>query len=120
MDITEAIKIKGARLQIQINEDTKQGRYQSALYFGEEQLKDLTEDDIYKQCKDLAEGWAKHVELESSKPPYEPTKEELIAMKTEAEQRIIETTAQVAELEAKIKAKDVKPIEVKPIEEDKP
>lgn len=90
MDITEAMALKGARIQILIQEDTPMGAYHDALYFQPKEIDALKEEDITAQVQTRVTNWMAFVQEQSSKPPVVPTKEEL---KESAE-------VQVAQLEA--------------------
>jgi hypothetical protein len=88
MDIRDAIALKGARLQIQIQEDTPMGAYHDALYFSPGEIDHLDEKAVTDVAKARVDNWVAFVTEQSSKPPVEPTKEELIAQQAEFQKQL--------------------------------
>ena len=144
MDITEAMKLKGARLQVLISEDTPQGRYQDAIYVNPEDLDKLDEKAITEQVAARVQGWQQFVTEQSSRIPEPPkvedlqlqvdqlteqlsriatqmaevgTKEDLQALSDKLQEK---TDAAKADIATAVSAIDAKPIDIKPdpIKED--
>jgi hypothetical protein len=88
MDIRDAIQLKGARLQIQIQEDTPMGAYHDALYFSPDEIEHLDEKAVTDAAKARVDAWVAFVTGQSSKPPYVPTKEELLAQQAEFQKQL--------------------------------
>lgn len=93
------------KVQVKISMSTSQGQFNDALYFTDAEYAKLTKVDIDKMVQTRADAWVKFVEEQSSKPPYVPTKEELIEQTDRQADEISHTVTQfVAAKPSKVEA----------------
>jgi hypothetical protein len=103
----DILTIPGARIQVQIKEDTPQGQYHDSLYFTPEEWEKLEPKDIDEHKRTRVNNWVAFVTEQSSKPPYVPTKAELLENQDRLQEQldraadsIIAGTASKVELQA--------------------
>ena len=97
--------VKGARIQVIIQEDTRIGQFNSALYYSFRELDTMTAEDIEAERTKRTNGWVTFVETESAKVPVEPTKEELEERKVQMIQQKGWMESIIAELSIAIASK---------------
>jgi hypothetical protein len=108
MDITEAIKLKGARIQILISEDTPQGKFNDALYYGENELSKLDEKAVKAAVQTRVNNWVAFVTEQSSKPPIKPSVEQLQEQADQIKEQWTRMVTQLAEVGSKEDVQAVK------------
>ena len=91
------------KIQIRYWEDTQYGRFCDALYFTQDEYVKTEQKDIDAEKQRRLDNWIAIV----SKPPVEPTKEQLEADLVALQNELTMKQADIAEMQTKIAVKAV-------------
>lgn len=89
------INTEGVRIQVLINKDTEQGRFQDAVYFSKEEFDALSDSDIESIKEERASNWVASVQA-ASKIERVVSKEDLEAEKVALVEALSEVEAELA------------------------
>ncbi len=95
--------VPGARIQVLINANTSEGQFNDSLYYTPAQWATIKQADINVAKAARVANWVAFVQQAKSKPPVEPTLEELVALKVEIEKQLVDVIARIAKAQLKVK-----------------
>ncbi len=86
--VLDISKVPGAKVVVQISENTAQGQYNDSLYYTWAEWAKLTQKDLDTAKTARVNAWVAFVVAQSKLPPVVPTRAELEARKAELQKQI--------------------------------